>query len=79
MFCLKQFTLCACELGGKGLASAEHELLSKIRMLGDDSGRVKQEDVRERTHENLKQTLKLRPLSSSLDGYQTSAIKAGYS
>jgi len=59
VFCLKQFTLRACELGGKSLTSSEHKLLSEVLMLGDDSGRIKREDVRGSTHENLKQTLKI--------------------
>jgi hypothetical protein len=59
VFCLKQFTLRACELGGKSLTSSEHKLLSEVLMLGDDSGRLKREAVRESTHENLKQTLKI--------------------
>jgi exopolyphosphatase / guanosine-5'-triphosphate,3'-diphosphate pyrophosphatase len=59
VFCLKQFTLRACELGGKSLASSEHQLLSEVLMLGDNSGRIKREDVRGSTHENLKQTLKI--------------------
>lgn len=58
-FCLKQFTLRACELGGRSLTSSEHKLLSEVLMLGDDSGRVKREDVRASTHENLKEALKI--------------------
>lgn len=59
VFCLKQFTLRACELGGKSLASTERKLLSEVLMLGDDSGRIKRKDVRGSTHENLKKTLKI--------------------
>ncbi|MBX3303031.1 MAG: Ppx/GppA family phosphatase [Nitrospira sp.] len=59
VFCLKQFTLRACELGGKSLSFSEHKLLSEVLMLWCDNGRVKREDVRESAHENLKQTLKI--------------------
>jgi exopolyphosphatase / guanosine-5'-triphosphate,3'-diphosphate pyrophosphatase len=59
VYCLKQFALRACELGGKSLTSSEHKLLSEVLMLGDESGCVKREDTRASTHENLKQALKV--------------------
>lgn len=58
VFCLKQFTLRACELGGKRLEADEHIFLSETQMLADDSGKVRQRDIREGVLENLKRTFK---------------------
>jgi hypothetical protein len=59
VFRLKQFTLRACELGGKSLSLSEHKLLSEVLLLGRDSGCVERKDIHESVHENLKQTLKM--------------------
>jgi len=59
VFCLKQFALRACELGGKSLSANEHTFLSEIRIIVDENGIAELERVHERTLSNLKQTLKI--------------------
>lgn len=56
---VKQFTLRACELGGKSLPADEHTFLSEVQMVADQSGVVTKSDVRKGSLENLKQTLKI--------------------
>ena len=59
IYCVKQFTLRACELGGKILSADEHTFLSEVQMVADENGIVRQMDVHEGSLENLKGALKI--------------------
>ncbi len=59
VFCVKQFALRACELGGKSLSANEHIFLSEIRITVDENGIAELERVHERTLSNLKRTLRI--------------------
>ncbi len=59
VFCLKQFTLRSCELGGKSLSAEEHVFLSESRAIVDEKGSALLKHVYVDTLSNLKQTLKI--------------------
>ena len=59
IYCMKRFTLRACELGGKILSADEHTFLSEVQMVADENGIVRQRDVHKGSLENLKGTLKI--------------------
>ena len=59
IYCVKRFTLRACELGGKILSADEHTFLSEAQMVADGNGIVRQRDVHKGSLENLKETLKI--------------------
>ena len=59
VFCTKQFTLRACELGGKGLSAEERVFLSETRVVVDANGTEVLKHVHVDTLSNLKETLKI--------------------
>lgn len=67
VFCMKQFTLRACELGGKSLSAEEYVFLSEIRVVVGASGGAKLKHVHVDTLSNLKQTLKIATSKFELD------------
>lgn len=67
VFCTKQFTLRACELGGKSLSAEEHVFLSETRVVVDENGAAALEHVHSDTLSNLKQTLKIAASKFELD------------
>jgi hypothetical protein len=67
VFCLKQFTLRACELGGESLSADEHVFLSESRVVVDEKGGAMLKYVHGDTLSNLKQTLKITKSKFELD------------
>jgi len=59
VFCAKQLTLRACELGSINLPAGEHVFLSELRFIVDQAGNAKVNSVREDTLSNLKRALKI--------------------
>ena len=67
VFCLKQFTLRACELGGKSLSAEEHIFLSEAYVVVDSKGEAALKPKHERTLPNLKQALQIAVSCFDLD------------
>ena len=67
VFCVKQFTLRACELGNKSLSAEEHVFLSEVRVLVDENGGAELKHVYNDTLPNLKRALKLAASKFELD------------
>lgn len=76
---IKQFTLCACKMGGKSLSADEHDFLSEVQVIQDQNGVLKEKDVRKGSLENLKKRSRSRLPSLNLNGLQTLAIMPGNS
>ena len=67
VFCTKQFTLRACEMGDKGLSAEEHVFLSESRVIVDEEGAASVKHAHIDTLSNLKQTLKIAASKFDLD------------
>ena len=67
VFCVKQLTLRACELGNKSLSAEEHVFLSEVRVLVDENGGAELKHVYNDTLPNLKRALKLAASKFELD------------
>lgn len=67
VFCTKQFTLRACELGDKSLSAEEHVFLSESRVIVDEEGVASMKHKHIDTLSNLKQTLKIAASKFDLD------------
>lgn len=67
VFCLKQFTLRACELGNKSLSADEHVFLSESRVVVNEEGGAILKYAYGGTLSNLKQTLKITQSKFELD------------
>src|SRR5262245_56332561 len=64
---VKQFTLRACELGGKSISVDEHRFLSEIRLIVGENSAVELKPVHVDTLTNLKETLKIAASEFELD------------
>lgn len=67
VFCVKQLTLRACELGNKSLSAEEHVFLSEVQVLVDENGGAGLKHVFNDTLPNLKRALKLAAFKFELD------------
>jgi len=64
---VKQFTLRACELGGKSLSVDEHRILSERQIIVGDSGTAQLKHAHSDTLSNIKSTLKIAVSKFELD------------
>lgn len=67
VFCMKQFTLRACELGSISLSADEHVFLSETHVVVDANGVATQKHVHVDTLSNIKRTLKTAASRFDLD------------
>ncbi|HWI70023.1 MAG TPA: hypothetical protein VNS88_16905, partial [Nitrospiraceae bacterium] len=67
VFCTKQFTLRACQLGDNSLSAEEHVFLSESRVIVDEEGAASLKHAHIDTLSNLKQTLKVAASKFDLD------------
>ena len=67
VFCTKQFTLRACQLGDNSLSAEEHVFLSESRVIVDEEGAASLKHAHIDTLFNLKQTLKVAASKFDLD------------
>ena len=67
VFCTKQFTLRACELGDKSLSAKEHVFLSESRVIVDEEGAASLKHEHIAALPNLKRTLKVAASKFDLD------------
>ena len=67
LYGVKQFTLRACELGGKNVSLDEHRILSERQILVGDSGAAQLKHTYSDTLSNIKSTLKIAVTKFELD------------
>jgi hypothetical protein len=67
VFCTKQFTLRACQLGDNSLSAEEHVFLSESRVIVDEEGAASLKHAHIDTLSNLNQTLKVAASKFDLD------------